>query len=183
VTVSIEDLVITSERLRLVPITEVFTAAVIAHFGPPVTDYLKSAPIASLEEARTYFDRVRKGREALTDVVTAILLHDNDEFLGCAGVHGLATRTPSLGIWLKAGAHGNGYGKEAVITIAAWAFETFDVDYLRYGADRRNSPSIHIAESLGGRIGREYEMVSDSGRPLQIVEYHLYRSAMPGATE
>jgi RimJ/RimL family protein N-acetyltransferase len=168
--------------LRLVPVTEAFQNDVIAHFGPPVTDFLKSAPITTPEEARAYFDRVERGRDARTDFVTAIMQSDSGEFLGCAGVHGLATRTPSLGIWLKASAHGHGYGREAVTAIAAWAFETFDVDYLRYGADKRNAASIRIAESLGGRLGREYDMISDSGRPLQIVEYHLYRAAMPGAS-
>ncbi len=78
-----------------------------------------------------------------------------------------------LGIWLKSGAHGNRYGREAINFLVQWTVENVDFDYLRYPVDRANIPSRKIAESLGGTVYEENRVETMSGGILDEVVYKI----------
>ena len=57
---------------------------------------------------------------------------------------------PELGIWIREDVHGQGYGREAVAALAAWARATFAPQSLRYPVAEPNTASRRIALGLGG---------------------------------
>jgi [ribosomal protein S5]-alanine N-acetyltransferase len=59
--------------------------------------------------------------------------------------------------------------------VKEWADGNVNYDYLRYPVAENNIPSRKIAEFLNGRIEREYEEVSLSGKKLHMLEYRLYK--------
>ncbi|HWC29226.1 MAG TPA: GNAT family N-acetyltransferase [Dehalococcoidia bacterium] len=171
------DVVIESERLRLVPASEEYAEAIFREFTAEITTYMFPKPPDRIEETLAFIRGARDRMARGVDLDMAILLKASGEFLGHGGVHHLASDTPELGIWIKAGAHGNAYGREAVTALARWAFANLSVHYLTYPVDRRNAASRKIPESLGGVIESEYEMRTPTGNALDIVEYHIYPPA------
>lgn len=77
---------------------------------------------------------------------------DTEECLGMAAVEGLPSAAPEIGLWLKASAHGVGYGREVVGALVAWVSKTLQVTNLVYPVAVENLASRRIAEALGGRI-------------------------------
>lgn len=102
-----------------------------------------------------------------------VLKKESQEFLGCAGIHGITGQTPELGIWLKQAAHGNQYGLEVITAIKKWADGNLNYECLIYPVDRRNIASRKIPEALGGIIFTEYDTKNLSGNILHILEYKI----------
>jgi [ribosomal protein S5]-alanine N-acetyltransferase len=171
---SLAHVVIESERLLLLPTSEDYAREVFAGFKPPVTDLMFPAPAHAIEETLAFLRSARAAILAGVDLQVVILSVEDEEFLGHGGLHHVDTRTPEIGIWLKLDAHGEGYGREAVTALCAWALDNLELDYLKYPVDRRNVPSRRIPESLGGRIEAEYEQTNESERVLNILEYRIY---------
>ena len=115
-----------------------------------------------------------KENKAGTNLQMVVLNKETGDFLGCAGLHKIDEKTPELGIWIKKSAHGHGYGKEAMHALKSWADQNLNYDYILYPVDTRNVVSRRIPESLGGKITREYSLVSETGRKLHMVEYRIY---------
>ncbi len=132
-------------------------------------------PAKKVNETMRYIRDAIRRRETGTELTFVILKKENGEFLGVCAVHQLHTDTPELGIWTKKSAHGNGYGREAIHCLKAWADENLDYESLSYPVDKRNIPSRKIPESLGGRIVREFRQINLSGNLLDQVEYRIYR--------
>ena len=177
------DVVIESERLRLLPTSEDFTREVFHNFTAAISEYMFPAPPSAIEETLQFLRGVRQAILDGTELQVVILSLEDEAFLGHGGLHHINTRTPELGIWLKLDAHGEGFGREAVTALCGWALENLEFDYLRYPVDRRNIPSRRIPESLGGRIEAEYQQVSESDRVLDVVEYRIYPDALRAALE
>ncbi|MBO0754557.1 MAG: GNAT family N-acetyltransferase, partial [Bradyrhizobiaceae bacterium] len=59
---------------------------------------------------------------------------------------------PEAGIWIKEPQHGNGYGREAIAMIVAFAANDLGKRAVVYPVVEQNGPSRRLAESLGGRI-------------------------------
>jgi RimJ/RimL family protein N-acetyltransferase len=169
---------IESERLRLLPTSEGYAREVFQNFTSAITTFMYPAAPNAIEETLAFLRGARAGLLASTDLQVVVLLSEDDEFLGHAGIHHLDTRTPELGIWIKLSAHGEGYGREAITALCEWALANLEFDYLKYPVDRRNLPSRKIPESLGGRIEAEYEVTNESGDNLDLVEYRIYPAAL-----
>jgi RimJ/RimL family protein N-acetyltransferase len=167
-----------SERLSLVPTSEAYAHEIFAEFTPEVTAYMFPKPPEVIEETLAFLSAAREELRSGESLNVAVLARDSGEFLGCAGLHHVPSRTPELGIWIKRGAHGHGYGREAVTALAGWALANLDFDYLVYPVDRRNGASRRIPESLGGAVKAEYDKVNESGVTLDILEYRIERSAL-----
>jgi RimJ/RimL family protein N-acetyltransferase len=169
----LSQVVIESERLRLVPASETYAGDIFEEFTPEVTAYMYPKPPDVIEDTLAFLQQARRELESGEALHLAILTRAAGEFMGMSGLHNLGSRTPELGIWVKLSAHGKGYGREAVTALAAWALANLDFDYLTYPVDRRNLASRRIPEALGGTIEREYEKTNASGAVLDIVEYQI----------
>ena len=166
--------VIESERLRLVPTSEDYVENVFAEFTEEIAELMFPRPAAVLEEALDFIRTARERMLAGDELSVAVLLGSTGEFLGHAGIYNLRTETPELGIWIKASAHGHGYGREAVAALTEWARKNLQFSYLKYPAEKSNVPSRKLAESLGGVLEDEYEEPNMSGKLQELVEYRIY---------
>lgn len=165
---------ILAERVRLVPTSRGHSEEIFREFTSGITRYMYPQPPERIEETLEFVDSGHKKMEAGTDLQLTILANGTGQFLGCCGLHGKdQERTPELGIWLKKGAHGHGYGREAIAALTGWAFRHLDVDHVVYPVDRRNAASRSIPESLGGVVVGEKLDEGMGGNRLELVIYRL----------
>lgn len=170
---------ITSDRLKLVPISEKFTDKIFQEFTPEVTNYMYPKPPEKIEDTQKFVDdskeKLRTGKTLQAVVIDRL----TEEFLGCAGLHSINTSTPEFGIWIKSSAWGRGIGREAITALKDWADKNIAYEYIKYPVDKRNIPSRKIPESLGGMEEKEEIMISESGKKLDITEYRIYPTTNP----
>lgn len=166
---------IETERLLLVPVSDLYIDDIFKHFTPEITWYMFPKPPENKGEALQFVkeseDKMRKGQ----GLFITVLDKETGEFLGGSGLHNLNTRIFEFGIWIKKEAHGKKYGSETVKGLKKWADKNFDFDYFIYPADEDNIPSRKIAESMGGVVHRKYQQISKFGRQLNLVEYKIHR--------
>jgi len=171
---------IAAERILLRPISEKDAGEIFQNFTAEVTRYMSPQPPARFEETLAFISNALEGVRREENLQFVIVDKKSGEFLGCCGLHGHGNPvTPELGIWLKISAHGNGYGKEAIIALVQWADRYLKYDYLTYPVDRDNIPSRKIPESLGSEIFEEALCPRQNGGFLDILIYRIY----PGSGE
>jgi [ribosomal protein S5]-alanine N-acetyltransferase len=170
----LRNIIIESERLRLIPTSEKYAEEMFKEFTEEIAAFMHpKAPETindTLEFIKTSIEKIKKGEEFPVVILDKI----TNEFLGHGGIHKLNTDIPETGIWIKKGAHGNKFGREAVTALVEWAKNNLKFKYIKYPVDRRNIPSRKIAESLGGVIEAEYKEKNMSGNILDKVEYRIY---------
>jgi len=165
---------ISSERLLLTTSLKPYSEDIFREFNDDIIQYMLPKPAEKIEETMTFINDSLTGMHGGWNLVLAITLKAGGEFLGCCGLHGEGRhRTPELGIWVKKSAHGHKYDREAIQSLALWACEHLDLDYLIYPVDRANLPSRKIAESLGGQVFEEKPVKTARGGFLDEVKYKL----------
>ncbi|HEY9803666.1 MAG TPA: GNAT family N-acetyltransferase [Leptolyngbyaceae cyanobacterium] len=172
---NLEKLSLESKRLILQPILLEYTKDVFREFTTEITTFMYPKPAFSLGETEKIIKDMILQRENHTNLVLVILKKDSLEFLGICEVGAINTDTPELGIWLKKSAHGHGFGREAVYVLKNWVDKNLEYNYLSYPVDKRNIPSRKIAESIGGKVFREFQQINKSGYLLDEVEYRIYK--------
>jgi len=169
-------LVIEAARVRLVAISAAYTEEIFRHFTADIARYMLPAPATDIAETRAFISSALLGLERADDLQFVICAKRDGEFLGVCGLHGtVRPGVPELGIWLKARAHGNRYGREAIGALRDWAGENLEFSRLIYPVDRRNIPSRKIAEALGGTVVAARKAISMSGTELDEVIYAIER--------
>ncbi|MBL8773923.1 MAG: GNAT family N-acetyltransferase [Phenylobacterium sp.] len=93
-----------------------------------------------------------------------IRLRDTGRCLGITAAERLADDLPELGIWLRADAHGQGFGLEAARALLRWASAASGAAGFVWPVAVENAASRRIAERLGGEIvaerpGAKYDAV------------------------
>jgi RimJ/RimL family protein N-acetyltransferase len=162
-----------ANRLALRAFTPADAPEIFAAVSPAITRFMSwdpsLSPAAFAEVWRQWLPRMTAG----TDLSLVIRLTSTDEFLGVAGVHGIGSAEPEVGIWLKETAHGLGYGREAIGAIAKWAPAHIGATALSYPVAKQNLPSRRLAESLHGVIVGERKLRKSSGVVLDEVVYRI----------
>ena len=165
---------INGKRVRLVSISNKFEQDIFNEFTSEITTYMFPQPAKTIKETRDFIDSSLEGFKEGNNLQLVILRKENDEFLGCCGLHGDEdARNPEFGIWLKKSAHGEGLGKEAIHTLAFWAQVNIRLDSFVYPVDKRNQPSRNIPISLGGTIIEERTVQGVAGNTLNEVVYKI----------
>ncbi|ABA24774.1 conserved hypothetical protein (plasmid) [Trichormus variabilis ATCC 29413] len=172
---NLEQVSLESKRLILQVISWEYTENVFREFTREITTFMYPKPASSLSETEKIIRDMIIQRENHTDLVLVILKKDNLEFLGICEVGAIDTHTPELGIWLKKSAHSHGFGREAIDILKNWVDKNLEYNYLSYSVDKRNIPSRKIAESIGGKVVREFQQINKSGNLLDEVEYRIYK--------
>jgi ribosomal-protein-alanine N-acetyltransferase len=147
---------------------------IFKEFTDEITTHMFPKPADNIEETIDFIQTSIKENKEGSNFQIVILNKETKEFLGCGGIHHIDQKTPELGIWIKKSAHGNGYGKEAVIGLKEWADANLDYEYLLYPVDAQNLASKRIPEFFGGKIAREYQEINMSGNKLNLQEYRIY---------
>ena len=169
----LSDVVIDTERLRLVPISMDYAEVIFAEFTDEVTEFMYPRPAKEIEETREFISGSVANLHEGSHLTMAILDRVTGQFLGCAGLHGLSAVRPEFGVWLKKSAHGNHFGFEAVSALAQWARQNLKCATLCYPVDERNTPSRRIPERLGGSVVGQSIVTSMSGRELRLLDYEI----------
>ena len=168
-------IVITTDRLKLVPLSEKYAQDIFKELTPEVTTYMFPRSPQKIEETLEYINsqisKIKSGEE----MPVVILDKNSGEFLGGGGAHKLSTNTPELGIWIKKSAHGHKFGLEAVVGLKNWIEKNIQFEYIIYPVDRQNIASVKIAEFIGGIVEKEYQKPNASGKMLDLIEYRIYK--------
>ena len=168
------DVEITSKRLLFTTELANYREDIFTEFNDDIIQYMLPKPAQRIEETQAFIDDSMSGMHEGWNLVLAITIRTSGEFLGCCGLHGKGQhRTPELGIWIKKSGHGHKYGQESIQSLAQWAFDHIDVDYLIYPVDRANIPSRKIPKSMGGVIFEEQHVKTHRGGYLDEVKYKL----------
>ena len=171
------DTTIITERLKLVPLSETYAPEIFRELTEDVTMYMFTKPPKKIEETIEFIQKARERIMNGEELNVSIFNKNTGEFLGGGGAKKINTRTPELGIWIKKSAHGNKYGREAVIALKDWIDQHVDHEYIKYPVDKKNIASRKIAEALGGVMREEYPKENMAGNTLDIVEYWIYRKS------
>lgn len=165
---------IATDNLILKPITMEYKEDIFREFTHAVTVYTYPKPPEKLEDTVRFIEKTMKANQEGKNLQLVVLNKKTKEFLGCAELHNIDTKTPELGIWIKKSAQGNSYGKEAITALKSWADKNLDYDHISYPVAEKNYPSRRIPESLGGQIFQEYDEINMSGVKHHILEYRIY---------
>lgn len=171
--------VVVTERLILTPYEHRFDDEIFATFTTEVTRYMLPSPAKSIRVQRKVGNDFLKGMKKGTKCIYAITLKSG-EFLGLCGIHHTDRQVAEFGIWLRASAHGNGYGKEAIQALYC-QFRDCYVSFV-YAVDERNIPSRRIAESIGGVVREGVKLsFGTGGNDLRVIRYDIpgNRKTMP----
>jgi RimJ/RimL family protein N-acetyltransferase len=141
-----------SERISLKPFTAADADEIFACITPEITRFMSweppTSPAAFAQIWQSWLPSIVGGSDLHFVVRSSI----DGRCLGIVGLHAAHTKCPELGIWITEDVHGQGFGREAVAAVAAWASEKFNPNYFEYPVAEENVASRRIAESLGGSI-------------------------------
>jgi ribosomal-protein-alanine N-acetyltransferase len=165
-----------TERLLLKPLSLEWRDTIFTEFTPEITTFMFPDSPKEVGETEGFITSTMENMAMGKELVLAILDSNSGEFLGCAGLHNMDTKTPEFGIWLKKTAHGKKYGQEAITALKQWADQHVPYEYLVYPVDRDNIASRKIPESFGGIVHAEYDKPTPSGKILHSIEYRIYPS-------
>ncbi len=170
----LNDVIIKTKRLKLVPINESHIMDVYKYFTIDITQYMYPQSTGHIEDTEKFISDSMKGLAAGTNLQMVILKAETDEFIGCVGLHNVGSDDPELGVWIKKKAHSNGYGMEAIRGVIAWAKENLEFDHLKYPVDKHNMASRRIPLTLGGKFVKGYRMLNmNATKELVIAEYWI----------
>lgn len=173
-TVNFDTLVILGERIFLSTRVDFYANEIFREFTTEITRYMMPQPCATRADFERVLQQFAQQRANKTDILFVILKKESGEFLGCCGIHvGNNARVPHVGLWIKKGAHGHRYGREAIRTLIQYASEHLVVEGFFYPVDRRNIPSVKIPESLGGSVVEEVKVTKSNGEELDEFVYHI----------
>jgi len=166
--------VLDTGRIRLRPISMDDAGDCFREFTKSITRYMYPKTPERIEETQEFIRLALALLRSGEDLHLVICDSRTGEFLGCCGLHGRGKpEHPELGVWVKAPAHGNGYGKEAITALKQWADSNLRYEYLTYPVDRRNAASRRVPESLGGVIFKEGKSPKGDGGWLDEVVYRI----------
>jgi RimJ/RimL family protein N-acetyltransferase len=164
---------IESERLLLVSGNVDFAENIFLEYRDPVIKYMNYGPPESLEILKGRMKNRETEMKEGVQLFMAILLKETGEFIGCMALEDLQEENPEMGGWLKKSAHGHGYGREAAAALKQWAEEHLEYGHILWPCAVANKSSCKLAESLGGKVHREYEKTMARGTTWTFRDYWI----------
>ena len=163
-------------RLRLVPITPKYAEQVFLEYRDPVVQYMNYGPAENLEVLTERIKEREVDMASGLQLFMVVLLKETDEFLGCFVLEDLDQKNIEMGGWLKGSSHGHHYGQEATAALKDWADKNIHYEHILWPCAEVNAPSRKLAESLGGKVQREYEKTTARGTVLPFVDYWILKN-------
>jgi RimJ/RimL family protein N-acetyltransferase len=143
-------IVILSSRLQLSQFQMMDAQEIFGCITPGVTKFMPWEPPSWSE----YLTRCEKRVQAREPNKFSFVIRrlDGNECLGMASLEDADSVSPELGLWLKESAHGQGFGREVVASLAEWGHAFLGKRTFIYPVAIQNIASRRIAESLHGEI-------------------------------
>jgi RimJ/RimL family protein N-acetyltransferase len=127
--------------------------------NPEIRQFIKRVFPATTGDERDWLESLRK--RTSNDVVLAIVTKDCA--IGVIGIHHIdwTDRLTEMGIYIgEKRLRGHGYGSDAVMALAKYAFDTLGLHKIVWKAKAFNRPSIDCARRCGfvieGRLKRQH---------------------------
>ena len=163
-----------TQRVSLRPISMGYAQDIFREFTSRIARYMSPKSPERIEETHNFIGSALTALNSGEGLPLVILERNTGEFLGCCGLNGEGNpQRPELSIWIKWSAHGNGYGKEAIVALKRWVDTNLSYEYMTYPVDRLNNASRRIPEALGGSIFNEYQSPAQDGHMLDFVVYKI----------
>lgn len=164
---------IRTDRLHLRAYRDHDAQDIHAAVTPELTRYMTFDPAKSVDEIRAigtkWLGQATEGREV------AVVIRDKaaGRFLGMGGIHYRKDPRPGLGIWIRADAHGHGYGREAIVGLIDYIRTVLGEPEILYIVAEENTRSRRIPESLGGEVCGSEFIWRPSGPPYPGLIYRI----------
>src|ERR1051326_5035288 len=143
-------IVIQSSRLQLSQFQITDAEEVFACITPAITRFMRWEPPSWSEYLARCERRVQAPEPNTLSFV--IRRRDSNECLGMTAIEDIDRPSPELGLWIKESAHGQGFGREVVAALAAWAHKNLGKESFIYPVAVQNTASRRIAEGFQGEI-------------------------------
>ena len=163
-----------TERLSIMPFSNLYLKPYYEEFTNEITKYQYPDIFSDIETADEVIAGFVSDMEQ-GNMLEMVLLAQDGEFLGSIEVFGLKEETPEIGLWLKKGAQGAGFGYEALKGMIDQLNITKRYQYYIYEADIRNIASIRLAEKFEFEKGDYEEIMTESGKTLKLQCYRIFR--------
>ncbi len=145
-------IVIQSPRLQLSQFQITDAEEGFACITPSITRFMRWEPPSWSEYMARCEQRLQAPEPNTFSFVIRRCDSKEKECLGMAALEGCDTESPELGLWMKESAHGQGFGREVVAAVAAWAHKTLGKKSFTYPVAVQNTASRRIAEGLHDEI-------------------------------
>lgn len=162
-----------TERLAIQPFSNLYLEDYYREFTDEITKYQYPDRFPDMETANQVVSGFVADMER-GDMLELVILTQDGEFLGSLEVFGLREETPEIGLWLKMGAHGAGYGYEALKRVIGYLNAVKKYPYYIYEVDVRNTPSIRLVEKFQCEKGNCEEITTESGKKLMLQTYRIF---------
>src|SRR5450759_5699461 len=120
---------------------------------PEINRYLLNGQVpVTIEQQQAYYRKAEEDWQAGTGYRFEIRLADDDRYIGnCSLDHvDLRHRSAEIGILIgKLDAQNKGYGRDAVMTLTRFGFDTLGLNRIEIRSQADNERSIHLYEKLG----------------------------------
>ncbi len=167
------ELEIRTERLVIQPFRDEFLEDYYREFTDEITRYQYPDAFPDPETARSLVHGFVADMEQ-GDMLELVILTPSGEFLGSMEAFGIREETPEVGLWLKRGAQGKGYGYEALKGLLDHLSAKGAYKHYVYEVDVRNLPSVRMVEKFPFEKGGCEDVVTESGKRLRLQAYHIF---------
>lgn len=166
-TINREGFKIRTERLEMFPVRDTDARHYYRYFDYRLARFQYADAFEDVKAAKKYIKEYTTYREEGIHFVASIFDLEHN-FVGSIQVRGIDTMTPVLDIWIASPQQRKGYAYESFVAMMGFLWEQMDIDYFLYEVDHRNRISIKLVEKLGGVLCDNLELVSDSGKYLNL---------------
>lgn len=166
-----KDITFDTERLHFEIVNEKHKQDIFEALTPTVAKFLPFIPTGKIEDTQGFIDYSLSVLEKGTDITLVATLKGTSEFIGCCGIHDINKESIALGIWLKEGVFGKGFGTELINGLEKFVNDNLDVDYLIYNVEKDNINSIKIAEKLGYKYHSTFVRNISQEKILNMLQY------------
>src|SRR5688572_26517478 len=140
------------------------------------------------EETYDFAAKQRAGWVGRTNFGCGVFLRADGSLLGGSGlhVHDWAARRFEIGYWLRVGATGHGYVREAVALLSRLAFDSLGANRVEIRCDVGNTASRRVAEASGYAYegSRRRDALATNGELRDTLVFAMlreeYEAALPG---
>lgn len=146
--------VLDTERLRLRPVRRTDADHVLEVFGDDAAmRYWSHEPLADLDAAHDYIDRMMSGFAARTLFQWVIAERESDAMVGTVTLYqwDRQNRRAEVGFMLGRAHWGRGFAQEAVRAVLRFAFDRMDLHRVEADTHPDNAASLRLLERLGFR--------------------------------
>jgi hypothetical protein len=167
---TVENLKIESERIIIVPFNTKYLNEYVNEFTEDIVKYQYPESFQDMESAKNtmdyFLDMMEQGK-----MLELTILTKQEEFLGSVEAFHIDMCTPEVGLWLKASAHGKGYGYEALYRLIEYLNGVGHYISYVYEVDERNVNSMKLVTKFKYlEVGFE-KVKKESGKVLHLKKF------------